>query len=81
MDQTANIRGTFQIRDKWAGSDGNLWYKATDQYKDTPNLKFYLVKINEDESTREEVWSYKDFPSEDDLTPEHVQYEIWYRQE
>ena len=80
-DQTANIRGTFYIMDKWVGSDGNLWYKVTGQFKGTPNMRFYLVKINENEGTREEVWDYKDFPSESDLTPEHVQYDIWYRQE
>ena len=80
-DQTANIKGTFQIRDKWVGSDGNLWYIATCQYYGTPVVKFYLVKVDENEGIREEVWDYKDFPSEDDLIPEQVQYVIWYRQE
>lgn len=80
-DQTATVSGTFQIRDKWVGSDGNLWYKATCQYYGTPKMRFYLIKINEDEATREEVYSYNGFPSDSDLTSDHVQFRIWYRQE
>ena len=80
-DQYVNHPCTFYIMDKWSGSEGIIWYKVTLQIKGNPSVRLYLVKINEKEGSREQVWNYKDFPSESDLTPEHVQYGIYYRQE
>jgi len=81
-DNTVTTRGTFCIIDKWADSEGNTWYKVIWQYRGFPGVKnFFLVKINENESSWEEVWSYKDFPTESDLTTENTNYGIWYRQE
>ena len=80
-DQYVGARSAFYIMDKWTGSEGIIWYKVTWQFRGSPNMRFYLVKINDTEGSWEQVWSYKDFPSESDLTPEHVQYDIWYRQE
>jgi len=80
-EQNAAARSTFYIMDKWTGSEGIIWYKVTLQFRGSPNMRFYLVKINDNEGSWEDVWSYKEFPSESDLTPEHVPYGIWYRQE
>ena len=78
-DQYVGLQSAFYIMDKWTGSEGIIWYKVTWQFRGSPNMRFYLVKINDTEGSWEQVWSYKDFPSESDLTPEHVQYDIWYR--
>ena len=79
--QYPNIRRVFYIMDKWTDSEGIIWYKVTWQLRGSPNMRFYIVKINVKEGSWEDIWSYKDFPSESDLTPEHVKYEIYYRQE
>jgi hypothetical protein len=80
-DQNVGLHGAFHIMDKWTDSEGIIWYKVTWQFRGTPNMRFYLVKIDESKGSWENVWSYKVFPSESDLTPEHVQYGIWYRHE
>ena len=79
--QHPNTRRVFYIMDKRTDSEGIIWYKVTWQLRGSPNMRFYLVKINENEGSWENVWSYKGFPSESDLTPEHIKYEIYYRQE
>ena len=78
--QHPNFQRVFYIMDKWTDSEGIIWYKVTWQLRGSPTMRFYLVKINKSEGSWEEVWTYKDFPSESDLTPEHVEYGIWYRQ-
>ena len=80
-DQYPDTRRAFYIMDKWTDSEGIIWYKVTWQLRGSPTMRFYLVKINKSEGSWEEVWTYKDFPSESDLIPEHVEYGIWYRQE
>ena len=76
----ANHQCTFYIMDKWTDSEEIIWYNVTWQFKGAPNMRFYLVLINTEEGSWEQVWSYKDFLPESDLTPEHVLYGIWYRQ-
>jgi hypothetical protein len=80
-DQNIDDRAVFYIMDKWTDPEGNIWYKVTWQFKGATKIIFELTKINENEGSWERVWSYKDFLSESDLTPEHVLYGIRYRQE
>ena len=80
-DEYANLPATFHIVDKWTDSEGIIWYKVNWQFKGSPNMRFYLFKINEDEGSWEQIFSYKEFPSESDLTPEHALYLIYYRQD
>jgi len=72
-DKTVTTRGTFNIKEKWAGFEGNTWYKVTWQYRGFPGVTiFFLIKINEIEGSWEEVWSYKGFPTESDLASENT---------
>ena len=80
-DQYVNYPCVFHLMDKRTDSEGSILYKVTWQFKGDTKIIFQLTKINENEGSYERVWSYKDFPSESDLTPEHVHYAIYYRQE
>jgi hypothetical protein len=73
---------TSAIIDKWIDSQGNFWFKSYDREIDSSRAMLCLYKINADKLILENVWSYSDFPSEDDLNSKNQDfyYRIYYRQ-
>ena len=76
------FKGTSAIVDKWTDSKGNIWYKTYDRDPDTRRAYLCLYKISADKTVLESVWSYTDFPGEDDLNLKNTDfyYRIYHRQ-
>jgi hypothetical protein len=83
MDQKyLSWKGTSTIVDKWTDAEGNIRYKEYDRDPDTRRAYLCLYKISADKTALESVWSYTDFPAEDDLNSKNSDfyYRIYYRQ-
>ena len=70
---------TSTLVDKWTDAEGNIWYKEF--IRAEPGDRLYnLVKISNNGTTYEHIWSYRDCLVEDDMTPDNATYRIYYRQ-
>ena len=66
------------IVDTWIDFEENIWYKATFKPSSYNSIEYMIGKISNSGTVWELVWSVIDFP--DELNPNHVTYEIRYRQ-
>ena len=82
IHKTPDFVGSSIIVDKWSDAEGNIWYKVYSRENWTTEAFFALEKFSEDGKVKEFVWSYYDFPSEDDLNSKNddSHYHIYYRQ-
>ena len=79
--EVAQAKGTFVIVDKWADSEGNIWYKTYLRFSGSTTIFHELDKISNNGNTWEYAYTTTDFPSESDLNPDNTRYRIYYRQE
>lgn len=73
--------GTYFIVDKTEDKRGRVLYKVVWQFQNNPTVyRRYLVRLDVEQGTWEQVWSYDHFPSEIELSPENEYfYDIYYR--
>jgi hypothetical protein len=73
--------GTSTLVDKWTDTEGNIWYKEFVRYQSNSVGTWYqLIKISNNGTNLEYMWSKRDFPVEADLTPDSATYRIYYLQ-
>jgi len=77
-DETAAVKFTFILVEKWTDSKGNTWYKELEQAKGAKN--YLLCRISKDGTTLEQIYRSTGFPMESDLSPKHPNYWIFRRQ-
>jgi len=71
--------GTFILVDRWTDSEGNIWYKEFVRQRNNPFPSFELDKISKIGTVWEYVFSYKDFPTADNMNPKNPYYRTYYR--
>jgi len=75
--------GTYTINDKWADSEGNVWYKVekiSGDYEKSPYKYYLLMKISDSNRVLEYMKDRVDYREEIDPT-DVPHYRIHYRQE
>ena len=70
---------TSTLVDKWTDAEGNIWYKEFVRYQ-MGDTWYQLVKISDNGTTLEYMWTKRDFPVEADLNPDNATFRIYYRQ-
>ncbi len=80
-DMVHQIVFQYTITDRWADSDGNIWYKIITKYKTeyVEQTRYGLDKISNSGRTWEYVGSPDDYPTK--IDPNHPEYRKYYRQE
>ncbi|MBA7579484.1 hypothetical protein ES708_21355 [subsurface metagenome] len=80
-DMVHQLTFQYTITDKWADSDGNIWYKIITKYKTeyVEQTRYGLDKISNSGRTWEYVGSPDDYPTK--IDPNHPEHRIYYRQE
>ncbi len=76
-DETAAVKFTFILVEKWTDSKGNAWYKELEQAKGAKN--YLLCRISKDGTTLEQIYRSAGFPAESDLSPKYPNYWIFRR--
>jgi hypothetical protein len=73
--------GTSSLVDKWTDAEGNIWYKEFVRYQSNSVGTYYkLIKISNNGTNLECMWSKRDFSVEADLNRGNATYRIYYRQ-
>jgi len=78
-DLAAGYTCPFTLIDKWTDSEGNIWYKMFWTLGNIEWKMYEIIRISNSGKTLEYVFSEIDFPKE--ITADHPDYRIYYRQE
>jgi beta-lactamase regulating signal transducer with metallopeptidase domain len=80
---TPNFRGTSTFVDKWADSNGDIWYKTLDREDwTTTKVEYAYYRISKNGSVMEFIWNFEEYPDIEDLEAKYLSahYRIFYRQ-